>query len=240
MNKIAIIGYGNVGYHFSNILSKSNQVSIFSRNPTEKEINNIASFSSENFDFIFLTVNDDAIQSVAESFSTTNSIVIHTSGSRPLSDLASHSKSAVIYPLQTLTKEKKVEPNSLQLFIESTPSSQNEITSLAESISPNVKYLTSADRGKIHLAAVFASNFSNHMFHIADHFLQDVDLTLDAIRPLIEETVRKAMELSPEKSQTGPAKRNDVSTLAYHENLIEDERIRELYQLITKSIQRFH
>jgi len=238
MPKIAILGYGNVGYHFSKILSFNHQVSIFVRKPKEEGINRLDSFSPDNFDYIFLTVSDDAIQTVAESFPSSSAIVIHTSGSRPLSDLKSHENRAVIYPLQTFSKEKAIESKSLKLFVESTPESADQVWSLANEISTDITPLNSAERGKIHLAAVFACNFSNHMFHIAENFLKDIDLQFADIQLLVEETVEKAVKLGPSNAQTGPAIRNDVSTLAYHENLIEEERIKELYQIVSKSIQQ--
>ena len=240
MPKIAILGYGNVGYHFSSMLSLNNQVSIFSRQPNEDGVNPLSSFSPDNFDFIFLTVSDDSIKSVADSFSTTDSIVVHTSGSRPISDLENHKKTAVIYPLQTFTREKTIDPKSLRLFVESSGGEDDRVMSLATEISSDIRIMNSADRGKIHLAAVFACNFSNHMFHIAENFLKEIDLKFQDIHLLVEETVKKAIEMDPSKSQTGPAIRNDVSTLAYHENLIEDERVKELYQIVSKSIQQIH
>ena len=164
MHKIAIIGYGNVGYHFSKILSKSNQVSIFSRNPKEEYLNDFSSFAAENFDFVFLTVSDDSIETVANSFETTDTIVVHTSGSKPLSNLKNHQHTAVIYPLQTFTKHQKVDVESLQIFVECSANISEKVQSIAKMISENVKTMNSVDRGKIHLAAVFACNFTNHLF----------------------------------------------------------------------------
>ena len=93
-------------------------------------------------------------------------------------------------------------------------------------------------RAKIHLAAVFACNFSNHMYHIASSILEDVGLSFKEIQGLVEETLTKALDLGPKLAQTGPAKRSDVSTLALHEDLIEDERIKDIYRLISQNIQQ--
>ena len=98
--------------------------------------------------------------------------------------------------------------------------------------------MDSADRAKIHLAAVFACNFSNHMYHLADSILSDVNLDFKDIKSLVKETLSKALELDPKTAQTGPAVRNDVSTLALHENLIQEEQVKEIYRMITQSIQR--
>ena len=203
-------------------------------------MNSLASFNADNYDFILLTVSDDAIKLVADSFDTSSTIVVHTSGARPIADLKHHTHSAVIYPLQTFSKSKEIDFGNLQLYVESLPESWNKVLGLAKDISPNIKSVNSEERSKIHLAAVFACNFSNHMFHIAENLLNEVHLEFQDIRSLVEETLAKAIKMNPSKSQTGPAIRNDISTLALHENLIEKNHIKELYQIITKNIQRYH
>lgn len=240
MSKIAIIGHGNLGYHFDKKLIQNHRISVFTRHPVNDHTNALESFNADGYDFVILAVSDDAIKSVSDSFDTSRSIVIHTSGSRPMSDLAHHTLRSVIYPLQTFSKSKEIDFNSLQLYVESTPEVSESVLDLARDISPNIKRMNSEGRAKIHLAAVFACNFSNHMYHIAENLLKEVNLDFQDIRSLVEETLEKAIEMTPSKSQTGPAIRSDVSTLALHENLIEDEQIKELYQLITKNIQRFY
>ena len=238
MAKIAIIGYGNVGYHFAKVLSYDHHISIYAKNPKE-EVNPLDVFNPKGFDIIMLTVSDDAIKAVADSFETETAIVLHASGSRPLSDLENHQRRGVIYPLQTFSREKPVDFGNVQLFLESTPEAEDETKKIGESISSKLKFLDSTERAKIHLAAVFACNFSNHMYRIADSMLKEVNLEFNDIRSLVEETLINALELGPGKSQTGPAKRKDVSTLALHENSIEDERLKEIYRMISQSIQQF-
>lgn len=240
MSKIAIIGYGNIGYHFSRVLSRKNQVSIFSRTPVEDGINELKNFNPDHFDFIFITITDDAIKPFAESFDTEGPIVIHTSGARPMADLANHKRTGVIYPLQTISKDKNMDSDTLKLFIESTAADYEKVLSVARFISENCTPMTSEERGKMHLSAVFACNFTNHMYHLAENFLKDIDLPFIDLHPLIKETLDKAIAIGPAKSQTGPSIRNDTATLAYHEGLIEDEATKELYQLISKSIQKHH
>ncbi len=237
MAKIAIIGYGNVGYHLAKALSFDHHVSIYGRMPTH-EVNDLNTFTADGYDFILVTVSDDAIKSVATSFQTRSSIVLHTSGSRPLSDLSGHERRGVIYPLQTFSKDKKVKYEELQLFLESTPGIEDQVEALASCMSTNLRFIDSVSRAKVHLAAVFACNFSNHMYHIASSILEEVDLSFKDIQGLVEETLTKALEISPKLAQTGPAKRSDVSTLALHENLIKDDRVKEIYRLISQDIQQ--
>ena len=238
MSNVAIIGYGNVGYHFARALSKRHRVSIYSRNHGEDHINSISTFKAVGYDFILLTVPDDRVKEISNSLEVSEAIVLHTSGSRPISDLEAHNRCGVIYPLQTFTKNTDVDFKSVQLFVEGKENTLRIVDEFARQISDQVKILNSIDRAKLHLAAVFACNFSNHMFHIAEETLEEIGLNFSDIRSLVDETVRKAMEFKPSKTQTGPAVRNDVATLAKHGVLIADEDTRELYRIITKSIQK--
>lgn len=238
MAKIAIIGYGNVGFHFSKALSYRHHVSIYSKS-NHGEVNELDSFKPEGYDFILITVSDDAIKTISDSFRTHSATVIHTSGSRPISDLDHHAKRGVIYPLQTFSREKPVDFAHLSLFLESTPKEEAKVLELAECISSHYKITSSENRAKIHLAAVFACNFSNHMYHIADRLLYEAGLELKDVQLLIEETTLKAFELTPKAAQTGPAIRKDVSTLALHEKLLEDDDLKELYRLLSQSIQKY-
>ena len=122
--------------------------------------------------------------------------------------------------------------------MESTPGIEDQVEALASCMSTNLRFIDSVSRAKVHLAAVFACNFSNHMYHIASSILEEVDLSFKDIQGLVEETLTKALELSPKLAQTGPAKRSDVSTLALHENLIKDDRVKEIYRLISQDIQQ--
>lgn len=238
MAKIAIIGYGNVGFHFSKALSYKHHVSIYSKS-NHGEVNKLSTFKPKGYDYILITVSDDAIKAISDSFETHSATVIHTSGSRPISDLDNHTKRGVIYPLQTFSREKPVDFEHLSLFLESTPKEEAEVLELAKCISNHCKFANSESRAKIHLGAVFACNFSNHMFHLADRILSEAGLELKDVQSLIEETTVKAFELSPKTAQTGPAIRKDLSTLALHENLLAEDDIKEIYRLLSKSIQKY-
>lgn len=238
MSKIAIIGYGNVGYHLANRLSKRNEVSIFSRNASESEIHSFDALRSENFDFVLLCVPDGAVKEVAQAIKPSNAIVMHTSGSRPLSDLEDHPNHGVLYPLQTFSVEKTVDFSTFPVFVEGNETAEMKIYSFARSFATDVRLLSSANRVKLHLAAVFACNFSNHMYHIAEKYLNELDMKFQDFQPLVEETLNKALAINPSKAQTGPAMRGDASTLAVHRDMIKDEEIRKMYELISKHIQQ--
>ncbi|MEM6644167.1 MAG: Rossmann-like and DUF2520 domain-containing protein [Bacteroidota bacterium] len=239
MSTVAIIGYGNVGFHLERQLNSQHRVSVFARDPKESHVNSLSTFKAPSYDFVIITVTDDHIATVSNSFTTESSIVLHTSGVRPLDDLSNHERKGVLYPLQTFSRDHEVDFAHLKIFIEGTAKDLPEILALAKSLGPNVQELESLQRSKLHLAAVFACNFSNYMYHIAEKLLSELNLEFSDIQSLVEATLAKSLKLGPGKSQTGPAKRGDVSTLARHEKLIDDEEIKELYQMISRSIQKW-
>ncbi|SNS55212.1 Predicted oxidoreductase, contains short-chain dehydrogenase (SDR) and DUF2520 domains [Ekhidna lutea] len=238
MSKVAIIGYGNVGYHLAKrISSKRHEVTIFSRTQSEDFILSIDQLNPEAFDFIILSVPDGDVKSVSDSIATSEAVMLHTSGANPISDLSKHLKHGVMYPLQTFSRTKDIDFTAFPVFVEGSDEGEKDIFTFVRSFSNDVRLLTSANRSKLHLAAVFACNFSNHMFHLSEKLLADLDMTFKDIQPLVEETVRKAMELDPSASQTGPAMREDEETINSHLEMLKDEQLKNIYRLITESIQ---
>ncbi|WP_370088931.1 Rossmann-like and DUF2520 domain-containing protein [Ekhidna sp.] len=238
MSKVAIIGYGNVGYHLANrISSKRHEVTIFSRSQSEDFVLAMDQLDSNAFDFIILSVPDGEVKNVSDQIEMSNAVVLHTSGARPIADLAKHEKHGVMYPLQTFSKTKDIDFTSFPVFVEGSDAGERDIFTFVRSFSNDVRLLTSTNRSKLHLAAVFACNFSNHMFHLSEKLLADLDMTFQDIQPLVEETLKKAIELNPSKSQTGPAMREDEATIARHLEMLKDEQMKNIYRLITESIQ---
>lgn len=238
MSKVAIIGYGNVGYHLANRISaKRHEVTIFSRIPTEDFILSLDQFDPNSFEIIILSVPDDMIKEMSDRIPVSEAIVLHTSGSNPIADLAKHPKHGVMYPLQTFSKTKEVDFTSFPIFVEGSDDGERDIFTFVRSFSNDVRLLTSTNRSKLHLAAVFACNFSNHMFHLSEKLLSDLDMSFQDIQPLVEETLKKAIDLNPSESQTGPAMREDDETINTHLEMLKDERMKSLYQLITDSIR---
>ena len=238
MSKVAIIGYGNVGYHLANrISSKRHEVTIFSRNPKQDFILSLNQLEPMAFDFIILTVPDGEIRNISEQLETSDAVVLHTSGANPISELAKHPKHGVMYPLQTFSRTKEIDFTSFPIFVEGSDEGEKDIFTFVRTFSNDVRLLTSTNRSKLHLAAVFACNFSNHMFHLSEKLLADLEMSFQDIRPLVEETFKKAIELNPSKSQTGPAIREDESTINAHMDMLKDEQMKNIYRIITESIQ---
>ena len=249
---IAIVGSGNVAWHLAPELENSGHrvVEIFSRNPKNAkalqkrlynaEINPTLDFSESELDIIILCVSDDAIEEVAMEIALPeNTIIVHTSGSQSISKLGftATENIGVFYPLQTFTKRKKVEFEEIPILIEAEKRQVlKTLKNLAKSISKEVHTIDSKDRMAIHVAAVFACNFSNFLFGISEQILNKQGFELDILRPLIAETLNKSLDIGPKEAQTGPAARGDLEILDKHMAYLEKSEYQELYQLMTEKI----
>ncbi len=190
-------------------------------------------------DFVFLALPDKNIEPVIQEIKQHGPIFVACAGSFNLENLSKHAlPAAIFYPLQTLTKESQVDFFKIPIFVEASDGqSLAKITDLASVISNTVVPLSSEKRAIMHLAAVFANNFTNHLLAQSEKIMLSHDLPIKYLKPLVEETVKKAFESSPENHQTGPAKRNDEPTLSKHLALLkENKALRELYKMLSKNI----
>jgi predicted short-subunit dehydrogenase-like oxidoreductase (DUF2520 family) len=166
-------------------------------------------------------------------------LVVHTAGSVSLEVFKGRAKNyGVIYPLQTFTRGKPVDFSSIPLFIEANDNRNLEkLKYLSEKVTGKVYTADSETRAYLHLAAVFASNFTNHILALAEMVLLERNLPFNILKPLIEETVAKALYMSPRQAQTGPAFRHDKPILEKHLDMLAGHpEIKELYRLISESI----
>ena len=195
----------------------------------------------EHSDITLISVSDSAIREVAERLSTREcGILAHTSGSTPMDVLDGMAQeTGVFYPLQTFSKDVPLNYGEIPFFIEaSSPEAEERLIQLARKVSPNVYHAGSDHRRGLHIASVFACNFVNHMWSIADCLLHDQDLDITVLRPLIQETFRKAMSNPPHTVQTGPAARGDMNTINRHLEMLADKpEISKLYEEISASIR---
>ena len=251
-SKITFVGSGNVAWHLAKAFDLAGyQIhQIISRNETSgKEMaKKYAAFfdtTPENMfadsDFVFLTIPDKAISEVLKTVKAENPIFVHCAGSCSLASIESLKKNtAVFYPLQSFTKERNLNFFEVPVFIEASDSNTfQKILNLADSISNNVKHLDSEKRLYLHLAAVVANNFTNHLLGQAEKVMAMKELPLAWLKPLVEETVKKAFELGPANSQTGPATRNDEPTLQKHLQMLESNpELKKLYTIISQDIYK--
>lgn len=247
--KIVIIGAGNVATHLSKALDVQNDViAVFSRSlenaetlakclKCAKATKDLSSLP-DNADFYLISIKDDLIGEVARAVKTDSWIWAHTSGTVP-ADVFKGIKTnyGVFYPLQTFNKSKSVDVSKVPMFIEGSDANVTEyLVKLAESISSRVSEADSQARKRFHLAAVFACNFVNRLWGIADEILRDGGFDLSILDPLMHVSLENALRYRPENVQTGPAKRGDMHVIESQVNSIEDERIKEIYKLITLNI----
>lgn len=249
---IAIIGSGNVAWHLAPELENAGQrvVEIFSRNPKNviklqkrlynADINLSLDFSESTAEIFIISIADDAIEEVARELTLPeNAIVVHTSGSQSISKLSytATENIGVLYPLQTFSKSKQVSFDEIPILIEAENHyTTKALKNLGKSISKNVIEVSSKDRMAIHVAAVFACNFTNHLFEISESILKQQGFKLDLLRPLIAETINKTLDIGPVDSQTGPAARGDLETLDKHMAFLEGGEYHEMYRLISEKI----
>lgn len=246
--QIVIIGSGNVAYHIAKafILKGIPLAQIFGRNKAEldkisEELN--VPYSTEhleNADLYIICVSDNSVEEVSKMISKKDCLVAHTSGSLSKDILAGEYRKSSFYPLQTFSKTKELDYEKIPFFIETENEEDKKMLfELASRISKNVMESTHEKRKYIHLTAVFACNFVNHLFSRAKEISDAQEIPFDYFLPLIDETVKKVHEIEPKMAQTGPAIRNDVKILQLHEQLLKDESL-EIYKTMNHSIQKMY
>ncbi|CAA7386331.1 Rossmann-like and DUF2520 domain-containing protein [Chryseobacterium fistulae] len=246
--QIVIIGSGNVAYHMAKafILNNIYLAQIFGRN--EKELKKISEelnipYSTdriEDADLYIICVSDNSIENVSKVITNKNCLVAHTSGSLPKDILVGEYRKSSFYPLQTFSKSKSLKYSTIPFFIEAENEEDKRfLFEIANKISKNVMESTYEKRKYIHLTAVFACNFVNHLFSRAKEISDSQEIPFDYFFPLIDETVEKIYEIDPKLAQTGPAVRNDKRILELHEQLLKDESL-EIYKTMNHSIQKMY
>jgi predicted short-subunit dehydrogenase-like oxidoreductase (DUF2520 family) len=250
---ITFIGSGNVashlaralenaGHHIDEVYSPdgSSASKLISRLYNAEAIASL-DFSHSKSEVFIIAIPDAAVEEVAqEVILPEEAILVHTSGTLPCSVLgyAATPHIGVFYPLQTFTKNKDLNLSEVPFLLEGESGKvKDALKVLAQSISKNVKWVDVRDRSRIHLAAVFASNFTNHLLTISRKILKNAKLDTEILQPLIAEVINKALEIGPEKAQTGPAIRRDLPTMDKHMAMLSDqEDIAQIYQVISQHI----
>lgn len=185
-----------------------------------------------------VAIKDDSICQLVCEFPAGKAVWLHTSGGVDCGELSPLTPNyGVFYPLQTFSKGEPVDLKEIPVFIEgSNEKTLNVARRLAESITPNVYEADGAMRAKLHAAAVFACNFTNHLWAIADDVLRrETGTDLSVLKPLLEETMRKALSMRPSEGQTGPARRGDRGVIEKHKSLLTDDEAR-LYETLSQHI----
>jgi len=246
---ITFIGSGNLATHLSTnlfhkgfviheVYSKTiENATLLASKFNASATNNLAQISDKS-DIYIICIKDDLIEDVIRNFPFKNKLVVHTSGSVSIENLKGFDNYGIFYPLQTFSKEKEVNMFHVPFCIEAnTKITEKRLVALAESLSENVYLINSEQRKKLHLAAVFACNFTNYMYQIANDITRKNDIDFDILKSVILETAKKIQKNTPKAMQTGPAKRRDEAVIKKHLELLADlPAYQEIYQLITKNI----
>ncbi|TVQ10766.1 MAG: DUF2520 domain-containing protein [Bacteroidetes bacterium] len=250
IEKIVLLGAGNVSTHLGAALQGTGRriLQVYSRTIGAAEI--LARKLDTDFttdlnyiypgaDLYIFSLADNAMEEVLDSFPLKDVFAVHTSGSLPVDILQKAGLQAgVFYPLQTFSKTIEPDFSNIPLCIEAkTEKHQQILYHLASEISRDVRFINSKQRETIHIAAVFACNFTNHLFSIAEEILENKEISFDIMYPLIQETVRKAMQQKPSLVQTGPAVRKDDKIIQKHlKQLSTLPDYQKLYNFISQSI----
>lgn len=250
MINLVLLGSGNVATHLYKAFSASKEIQV-------KQVYNHSAESLGFFeghtpvttslselvdaDIYLLALKDDVIPEIAKQLQNAKGLVAHTSGAVSLEAISQCKRAGVFYPLQTFSKNKEVNYMEIPFCLEAKDSKDLELLkSLAGEISGKAYEISSEQRKKLHLSAVFVCNFVNHLYSIGEQICKDNNIPFEILQPLIKETAEKISTSSPAEVQTGPAIRNDRSTIDAHLKLLSSEENKEIYQLLTKAIQSFH
>ncbi len=246
--RIVMIGAGNVATHLSHSLAqKADIVQVFSGH-----LDNATALASalpaatatdcindivEDADCYIISIKDDAIAPFLTKIKPNNALWVHTSGSVPATVFAGYANHyGVLYPLQTFTRSVPVDIAQVPFFVEgATPKDTDDIRELALLMSPIVYEADSNKRRLLHIAAVFACNYANHLWTIADDILQKADFPFSVMLPLIHATIDKAAAISPSEGQTGPARRGDKHIIDSHIGMLPEKEA-EIYRILAENI----
>ena len=249
---INIIGAGNVATHLSKALSKNGytikciasrtgyRAKLLAENVGAEHTTDISNLPTA--DITIITVPDNAITETAKALSKQglNTIVAHTSGATPIEALLPNRHIGVLYPCMTFSATDTIDMSRCPFLVEANEEdTYNVLAEIAEAIGSVATKCGGAARAKLHLAAVLASNFANHLLLQSEKVLGKAGLPLSILQPLVMQTIEKAFKSNPFDAQTGPARRGDTNTLDRHRKIIgDDDNLRKIYDTLTRSIAK--
>lgn len=260
--KISFIGAGNVAWHLAQAFESAGHIicEVYSRDTKharqltsllyDTAVQHDLNFSESEADVLLIAASDDALEDIMERVVLPQDVILaNTSGSRSLLDLQNYVniysdvpvRTGVLYPLQTFTKSVPLDYSDIPFCIEATDdTTEHVLMKLARTISKSVQRGDSEERRNLHVAAVFACNFTNHLLSISHDLLAQEKLPFDLLKPLIRETINKALlSDDPGKVQTGPARRADWAITNQHLAYLQEfnPEWAAVYRQLTESIR---
>jgi len=247
--KVVLIGSGNVATVLGRLIIKNGHqvIQVTSRNMAHAKIladelsapyTDYDGQLDKSADFYIIAVSDMAIHECVQHYNIHDKIVVHTAGSVSKDVLKNSSYNyGVLYPLQSLRKEMQAIPEIPFLVDGNNDFVIKVISEFAATLSPDVRLVHDEDRLKLHAAAVIVSNFTNHLYVLAEDFCNTEHVDFNLLKPLIMETASRIRNLSPREVQTGPAVRKDIHTMDKHLRLLANHpKLRTTYLRLTDSI----
>ena len=249
--RIVIFGSGNVASVLGRLCKKNGHeiIQVISRNVTHAKVlgdelncpftDDTGSIETAA-ELYLVAIHDSALYDLNSNIHIGNKLIVHTAGSVSKDVLKNVSVNyGVLYPLQSIRREMQYE-NEIPFLVDgNTEETKTLIEDIAKTISTNVTKANDEQRLKLHVAAVVVSNFSNHLYALAEDFCQKENIDFKLLLPLIKETAGRLDTISPAEAQTGPAARNDIFTLEKHLRLLSDHpRLKYIYLKLTDSIMK--
>ena len=251
--KIVWIGAGNLATQLGEALHRAGHetLQVFSRTMASAEVlaGRLGCLATDDLDAVvpgadvyIFSVKDGVLEGLVSRIAprTGDALCLHTAGSMPISVFEGlTARYGVVYPLQTFSKSREVDFKKIPFFLEANSSEDEKVLGeVARALSSDVRFLSSEKRKNLHLAAVFACNFTNHMYALAEKILEEQQIPGEVLLPLIDETAAKVHVMSPARAQTGPAIRYDENVINKHMAMLKDPDMRNLYELISRSIHK--
>ena len=251
----SIIGTGNMAWFLAEKLSAAGHhfVGVYGRNKLEanriaETFNGVAyhSFSEikdSEYHFCFIAVKDNAIAAMASQMNCSKTILIHTAGASSIAILQASAKHyGSFWPIYSIVQTHTSLPKDIPIAIEGNNlDTQNALLELAKSFSNNAFAASEKQRNTLHLAAVFANNFTNHLLAIAEDICDSEKISFNYLKPILKQTFDRLSSQTAKESQTGPAIRADVASMQSHLDLLKNqENYRLLYQSLSDSIRKMY
>ncbi|MEY2962986.1 MAG: hypothetical protein RL754_247 [Bacteroidota bacterium] len=225
--KVDIVGKGNVGHHLYEGLRSHCDVHVLSRNELPRE----------NVDCVLVAVPDSMVLKVCAGLGD-DVFVAHTAGAVEMPGVG---RRGVFYPLYSFTKGTPLDWSKVPMLLEATGEDELKVLEeLARALGSDIFHLNTAQREKLHVAAVKVNNFTNHLYTLAFDYAQENGLPVEVLYPIIRQGPEKAISLGPHSAQTGPAKRGDITTINKHIEHISREDVKALYKMLSDSISNWH
>ena len=245
MVSVTLLGGGNLAQHLASAFFAADGIEL--RQIYNRSIASIAHWEGRvlvtnklkalvQTDVCIIAVNDQSIEEFSKKIAPFNGLLLHCSGNLDLDVLHANSRTGVLYPLQSFSKDKKTDFGKIPLCLEaSNTADHTKLEFLANCLSEKIIWMDTAQRKKLHLAAVFVNNFVNYMYTLGEEICVENGIPFEILHPLIEETAQKINSLPPSLAQTGPAIRKDTLTLESHKNQLQHQK-KDIYSMLTAAL----